>query len=220
MADSNAPWPLGPFEREPHEAWTPPEVRDADWLGDRGAIGRWQRERMMEALAGVELGAYDRLILGWLLPREPSTLAVIAGWVKRARRDAGAECPGCDRRGLDIRQEANGDLVCYRCGRMVAPTPPEEIQVRADRLDLEALREEWEAAAVLPAVEAWAMFSQRMPVILAALERAERLEAATREVAAFIRQQADHPGDDGIVKLFPEHLHAWADLLDKETPRA
>jgi hypothetical protein len=118
------PWPLGPFEREPREAFPPRRLEPrAQWAPS-------PRERMLEALAGVELGAYDRRILDWLLTWEPSTLAVIAGWIKRARRDAGAECPGCERRGLDIRQEANGDLVCHRCGRMVAPTPPEDSDAR------------------------------------------------------------------------------------------
>lgn len=108
------PWPLGPFQREPAGVYPPVS------------------ERLTEALAGVELGAYDCRVLDWLTTWEPSTLAVIAGWVKRARRDAhiGAVCPGCDRRGRDIRQEVNGDLVCHRCGRMVALTPPEDPDVR------------------------------------------------------------------------------------------
>jgi hypothetical protein len=48
-----APLPLGPFDRQP---WCPeasvPEP-DRDWH-------QWGRERMLEALAGVELGEYDR----------------------------------------------------------------------------------------------------------------------------------------------------------------
>lgn len=112
------PWPMGPFEREPHGTSPPSD----------STFEAWSRDRLLEALAGVELGAYDHAILDWLTVWEPSTVAVIAGWVKRSRRDAGsgAECPGCDRRGRDVRQETGGDLVCHRCGRMVAAVPVED----------------------------------------------------------------------------------------------
>lgn len=40
------------------------------------------------------------------------------------------ERTGCDRRWLDVRQEVTGDLVCHRCGRMVAPAPAEDADVR------------------------------------------------------------------------------------------
>ncbi len=119
------PWPLGPFSRKPIGVYPPRELTPGTH-----AWHEWNRARLLEALANVELDEYDRRILDWLLTWGPSTLAVVAGWIKRARRDADAECPGCDRRGLDIRQEVNGDLVCHRCGRMVAPTPPEDADVR------------------------------------------------------------------------------------------
>lgn len=120
MTHSNAleqrpgPWPMGPFEHEPIGNRAP-----GVWPVPGAPHKPWNRERMEEVLAGVELGAYDLRILEWLTDWEPSTLAVVAGWIKRARRDAGAECPGCDRLGRDIWQETNGDLVCHRCGRMV-----------------------------------------------------------------------------------------------------
>jgi len=131
MAENDAPetrpepWPLGPFNREPFGVSPPRSLTRGShaWL-------RWKQERILDALPGVDLGAYDQRILDWLVTWEPATLAVITGWIKRARRDAGTECPGCDRRGLDIRQETNGDLVCHRCGRMVAPAPPEHSDAR------------------------------------------------------------------------------------------
>lgn len=36
--------------------------------------------------AGVELGAYDRVVLEWLANYEPTVVAVVAGWIWRASR--------------------------------------------------------------------------------------------------------------------------------------
>jgi hypothetical protein len=37
------------------------------------------------ALCGIELGAYDQRIIGWLVGWEPSTVAVVCGLIRRAR---------------------------------------------------------------------------------------------------------------------------------------
>jgi len=53
----------------------------------RGWLDRAGREAALsDALraAGVELGAVDRLVLGWLAGWEPATVAVVASWVHRA----------------------------------------------------------------------------------------------------------------------------------------
>lgn len=122
--ESPRTWPIGPFEHEPRhrDLGVPaPTIPITDWTA-------WQRGRLSEALSGIEMGAFDVRILESLSAQEPTTtLVVIAGWIKRARRDAAKfmGCPGCDERGLDVRQEPTGDLVCHRCGRMVAATPEE-----------------------------------------------------------------------------------------------
>ena len=43
------------------------------------------------AAAGVYLGAYDHRIAEWLAGWEPSTVAVIAGWVQRASEGGQAD---------------------------------------------------------------------------------------------------------------------------------
>jgi hypothetical protein len=72
----------GPFEREPVSGFLEP--------GER-------RELWDAALAGVELGAYDRQILDWMVHHfdTPTTL-VIAGMVRRARDAAQAELEDLD----------------------------------------------------------------------------------------------------------------------------
>ncbi len=64
----------GPFEREPFILFLEP--------GER-------RELLEATLAGVELGAYDRRILEWMVKTlDTATTLVIAGLIRRAR-DAG-----------------------------------------------------------------------------------------------------------------------------------
>ena len=86
--------------------------------------GAWEdgNRRLLEdacRAAGVQLGAYDYRILLWLAGWEPSTCAVIAGWITRAaadrltpaqlstaldaldvaadaKRDTAANCPDCE----------------------------------------------------------------------------------------------------------------------------
>jgi len=51
-----------------------------------GSVTRLNAEALANACAnaGVELGAYDRLILAWLANWEPATTGVLAGLISRA----------------------------------------------------------------------------------------------------------------------------------------
>ena len=66
--------PIGPFRNEPRVS-----AHDRD--------RRQRRQLMLQALDGVELGAWDQTILDWLCSWEWSTLLPIAGWLHRARRE-------------------------------------------------------------------------------------------------------------------------------------
>jgi hypothetical protein len=75
--------PLGPFETEEQaraaaEAAAEPGMGPIKAAGNRKLLGR-----VCEA-AGVTMGRYDDRIVGWLSAWEPSTVAVVAGWVARA----------------------------------------------------------------------------------------------------------------------------------------
>ena len=61
--------PAGPLESDPGGFW-PQEERLAVLAG---------------VLDGVELGAWDRRVAGWLTELDTSTLATIASWIARAR---------------------------------------------------------------------------------------------------------------------------------------
>lgn len=87
----------GPFESE-QEVRELPAVREAYEAFDAdpgpGRMRVCVGHRMLcEALsaAGVELGAYEHRTLSWLAGWEPTTCAVVAGWVSRAAagRDGG-----------------------------------------------------------------------------------------------------------------------------------
>ena len=45
-----------------------------------------QRELLVEALVGVELGAWDERIVSWLAGWETGTVVTVASWLRRARR--------------------------------------------------------------------------------------------------------------------------------------
>ncbi|MGH3847593.1 MAG: hypothetical protein ACRDS0_40190 [Pseudonocardiaceae bacterium] len=51
--------------------------------------GFWPREERVAVLAGVldgvELGAWDRRVAGWLTELDTSTLVTIASWLARSR---------------------------------------------------------------------------------------------------------------------------------------
>ncbi|HUY50124.1 MAG TPA: hypothetical protein VMV92_31205 [Streptosporangiaceae bacterium] len=47
--------------------------------------GGEQAEILAAALAGVELGVWDRRILGWLAGWDASTVLTVASWIVRSR---------------------------------------------------------------------------------------------------------------------------------------
>jgi hypothetical protein len=86
-ADPVTGQPLGPFA-------TSSEALLALRPGDGSFVGRESRFSLLqEALdeAGVKLGEWDMVVLRWLANLDVQTVAVITGWVSRARRaDGGA----------------------------------------------------------------------------------------------------------------------------------
>ena len=75
--------PLGPFETEGQaraaaQAAADPGMGPIKASGNRKLLGR-----VCEA-AGVAMGRWDDRIVEWVSIFEPSTVAVIAGWVGRA----------------------------------------------------------------------------------------------------------------------------------------
>ncbi len=91
--------PAGPFENE-REVLRLPAVRavyeafDAD--PGPGKMAPHNYRMLCEALdaAGVEVGAFDVRIVGWLAGWEPSTVAVVCGLITRASRAAAAPQDG------------------------------------------------------------------------------------------------------------------------------
>ena len=61
--------PAGPLESAP-DGFVPPEERTVVLAG---------------VLDGVELGAWDRRVAGWLTGLDTSTLLTIASWIARSR---------------------------------------------------------------------------------------------------------------------------------------
>ena len=55
------------------------------------ATGRAQI--LASALAGLELGAWDRRILHWLAGRDTSTVLTIASWITRTRATTASQEP-------------------------------------------------------------------------------------------------------------------------------
>ncbi|MFD0685881.1 hypothetical protein [Actinomadura fibrosa] len=81
----NLPADVGPYEDVCQAAAA---VRDTYAAApDRPAtFGQFNSEQLLTACeaAGVELGAWDRLIVDWLTGWEPETVAVVVGLVLRA----------------------------------------------------------------------------------------------------------------------------------------
>jgi hypothetical protein len=51
-----------------------------------GFASREERAALLAGvLAGVELGAWDRRVAGWLADLDTSTLVTVASWIARAR---------------------------------------------------------------------------------------------------------------------------------------
>ncbi|WP_068924945.1 hypothetical protein [Planobispora rosea] len=74
MAEINIP--IGPIEAEPYDA-----IRK----GPGESLTAANRTALSTALRGLELGAYDEDIVGWLAGWEPSVVAVVCAWLHRAR---------------------------------------------------------------------------------------------------------------------------------------
>lgn len=74
----------GPYETEREARATVQHILDSP--PGTGAWGDGNRQLLEDAcrVTGVQLGAYDYRILLWLAQWEPSTCAVIAGWITRA----------------------------------------------------------------------------------------------------------------------------------------
>ena len=47
--------------------------------------GAEQAEILADVLAGIELGAWDRRVLGWLAGLDASTVLTVASWIARSR---------------------------------------------------------------------------------------------------------------------------------------
>jgi len=90
-AAAHGPGAEGPFETERQVAELPAvravyEAFDRDpGVGKMAPHSRRLLGRALEA-AGVGMGRYDDRIAEWLCQWEPHTVAVVAGWVTRARR--------------------------------------------------------------------------------------------------------------------------------------
>lgn len=80
------PADVGPYENDQQAAATVSEAYAAGPLAPAGTLGRFNRDRLTAACAaaGVQLGEYDRRILGWLSGWEPEVVAVVVGLVLRA----------------------------------------------------------------------------------------------------------------------------------------
>jgi hypothetical protein len=84
----------GPFETE-QDVLALPAVREIlealrQVTHKRGVTGEQANFQLLTdalAAAGVELGAYDQRVLGWLCGWEVTTVAVVAAWVTRAAGD-------------------------------------------------------------------------------------------------------------------------------------
>jgi hypothetical protein len=65
------------------------------WEASGRAAGRRVGEANLadleSACAGLDLGAYDRQIIGWLAGWEPATVAVLCGLISRARAAPGSQ---------------------------------------------------------------------------------------------------------------------------------
>jgi hypothetical protein len=75
--------PLGPFGTEAQAHAAAQAAADPGLLPIKASQNRGLLGRACEA-AGVAMGRYDERILEWLSIWEPSTVVVIAGWVRRA----------------------------------------------------------------------------------------------------------------------------------------
>jgi hypothetical protein len=78
---------IGPFESERAAAAAARHIYGLP--PGTGAWGAAAHKMLEDACAGIDLGAYDHAIILWLAGWEPSTVAVIAGLITRARQAGG-----------------------------------------------------------------------------------------------------------------------------------
>jgi hypothetical protein len=72
--------------QQPATPQPPPVPRRAIQTAPRGYLPATGRAQILaRALAGLELGAWDRRTLHWLAGRDTSTALTIASWITRAR---------------------------------------------------------------------------------------------------------------------------------------
>lgn len=94
---------------------------------ERGLMDRINEGLLLGTLreAGVELGAYDKRIAGWLADWEPHVVHVILGWIERARaagHSAGNLGANWAHHVAAQRELAESVGVCGRCGQPFDPT--------------------------------------------------------------------------------------------------
>jgi hypothetical protein len=90
-------YPHGPFDEVPRVSLGRDLHRDL------------RRRLLLQALDGIELGAWDHQILDWLSMWEPSTLLTIAGWIWRAKAGASAAPPPLGQGSDGAQHDCHGD---------------------------------------------------------------------------------------------------------------
>jgi hypothetical protein len=80
--------------QQPATPQPPPVPREPIQTTPRGCLPATGRAQILAgALAGLELGAWDRRILHWLAGWDTSTALTIASWITRARATTASQQP-------------------------------------------------------------------------------------------------------------------------------
>ncbi|MGH3224469.1 MAG: hypothetical protein ACRDPY_38270 [Streptosporangiaceae bacterium] len=83
-----------PGMQQPATPQPPPVPRRPIQTAPRGHLPATGRAQILTAaLAGLELGAWDRRILHWLAGRDTSTVLTVASWITRARATTASQQP-------------------------------------------------------------------------------------------------------------------------------
>jgi len=83
-----------PGMQQPAKAQPPPVPARPIQTAPRGHLPATGRAQILaSALAGLELGAWDRRILHWLAGWDTSTVLTIASWITRARARTASQQP-------------------------------------------------------------------------------------------------------------------------------
>lgn len=78
--------PTGPIAEAPWDA-----IPNPGPLAPQGTADAMRRQVLLDALDGVELGAYDHQIMTWMAQWDGPTVATVASWLLRARQAGRAE---------------------------------------------------------------------------------------------------------------------------------